>query len=308
MKSLLSFMDLNQKQVNELLDLATEIKKNSEQYSSALQGKTLLMIFEKLSYRTRISFEVAMQKMGGHAVVVDSQNSTLGKKETIEDAARVASRYVDCVTARLFEHSDVIKLKNNSTIPVINALTNDFHPCQVLADLLTIKEKKGNFQGLKLAYFGDAHNNVTHDLIIASAMMGMEIFIACPKEASPKEEVLIYANKLLESNKNGKIVIIQDPILAAKNADIIVTDTWMSYHISKDEEQKRKNLLKNYQVNDSLVSHAKKDFIFMHCLPATRENEMTTSIIDGEHSVVFDEAENRLHVQKAVLLKLMGKN
>ncbi len=301
MKSLISLMDMDEETIVKLIKNSVEIKKNPGKYSDSLKGKTLLMIFEKPSLRTRLSFDVAIKSLGGNSIVIDTGSTPLGKKETIEDTAKVCSRYVDCIMARLFEHKKLITLKENSTIPIINGLTDDFHPVQILSDLFTIKEKKGKLKGLKLAYLGDGLNNVTHSLLLGCALTGINISVGCPKEAMPKIEIIEYAKK----NADSKITITQDSIEAIKDADIIYTDSWMSYHIPKDQEANRIRMFKPYQVNKELMGHAKNDAVFMNCLPAMRDYEQTAEVIDGKQSIVFDQAENRLHMQKAILLELL---
>ena len=295
-------MDLTTQDVEKLLKVATDIKKNPKKYSSSLKGKTLLMIFEKPSLRTRLSFDVGIKQMGGFSIVIDTGSTPLGEKESIEDTAKTASRYVDCIMARMFEHERFVKLGNNASVPVINGLTDEYHPCQILSDLLTIKEKKGNLKGLKFCYLGDALNNVTHSLLIGCALMGINISVGCPKEAMPKEEIVEYAKKIADGSS---VLVTNDAKEAAKDADIIYTDSWMSYHIKPEMKDKRVKMFKPYQVNKEIVKYAKKDYIFMNCLPAMRGYEQTEEIIDGPNSEVFDQAENRLHMQKAIMLELL---
>ncbi len=299
MKSILTLFDLNNEEIMGLIDQASEIKKNPAKYANEMNGKVLLMVFEKPSTRTRISFDAAMKTLGGHVIVVESKYSTLGcGKESIEDFAKVSSRYVDIIMARMFEQCKLIKLAENATVPVINGLTDDFHPVQILSDLLTIKEKAGKFKGLRLCYLGDGNNNITHSLIIGCAHMGIDIFIGCPGDTSPKQWIVEKAKNITDA----KIVITSDPVEAVKGADIIYTDSWMSFHIPESEKEKRVEKLKPYQVNGQIVKHAKKNYIFMHDLPAMRGCEVTSDIIDGPNSIVFDQAENRLHMQKSILM------
>ncbi len=302
MRSLLSLMDVDKKTIADLIKSAADIKKNKNRYSRALEGRTLLMIFEKPSLRTRLSFDIAMKTMGGYAVVLDASKAPLGEKETIEDTARVSERYVDCIMARLFEHEKLEALNNNSRIPVINGLTDEFHPVQILSDLLTIKEKKRKLKGLKLCYLGDSLNNVTHSLLMGCALMGIDISVGCPRSAMPKKEYINYAKKVADKSK---ISITTNPKKAIKDADIVYTDSWMSYHINPRHKKQRMKLFKPYQVNSNIVKFARSDYIFMNCLPAMRGYEQTADIIDGPNSVVFDQAENRLHMQKAILLWLL---
>lgn len=306
MKNLLDLTEFNEAEILSLLTLADVVKKHPEKYQSALFKKTLLMIFEKLSLRTRVSFEVGMTQMGGHAIYYDLSTSPMGKKESIADTAKTASRYVDVIMARLSSHDNIVELAEHATVPVINALTNFSHPCQILADLQTIREKKGKLKGLKLAYCGDGNNNVTHSLLIGCSLVGMDISVGCPqrKEYEPQEHVVQQAIQYGKSS--GSIVTITDNAQkAVANADIVYTDSWMSYHIPKEQEQERVQIFMQYQVNKELMKYAKKDALFMNCLPAQRGMEQTADIIDGPQSIVFDQAKNRLHVQKALLLKLL---
>ena len=302
MKSLLSLKDLSKEYIEKLINSAIDIKKAPGKYSDSLKGKTLLMIFEKPSLRTRVSFDVAIKSMGGHSVIIEAGSAPLGEKETIEDTAKVCSRYVNCIMARLFEHEKLVSLEKNSTVPVINGLTDDFHPVQILSDLLTIKEKKGKLKGLKLCFLGDGLNNVTHSLLIGCALAGINISVGCPKQAMPKKEILDYAKKVADGSE---IIITQDSKEAIKDADVVYADSWMSYHIKQESKEERIEMFKPYQVNEGIVKYAKKGYIFMNCLPAMRGYEQTADIIDGPNSIVFDQAENRLHMQKAILLELL---
>ncbi|HIH22346.1 TPA: ornithine carbamoyltransferase [Candidatus Micrarchaeota archaeon] len=311
-RHLLTLNDLTDKELLEILDFADEIKGNPKQYATAMKDQTLLMIFAKPSLRTRLSFEVGMTQMDGHGIYYDLSNSPMGKKESIADTARTAARYVDIVMARLFGHEDIEEYAKYSKVPVINALTNFAHPCQIIADLQTIREKKGGKQkklkGIKLAYCGDGNNNVTHSLIEGCTKVGMDISVACPKgtEFEPQAKVIEIGGKSAERNK-CKLVITNEPHEAVKDADVIYTDSWMSYHVPKEKEAGRMTMFKSYQVNSELMKHAKKDAIFMNCLPAMRGYEQTVDVIDGPQSVVFDQAENRLHAQKAIMLFLLGR-
>ena len=305
--NLLTLKDFGPKILKEVIDKTLEIKKNPEKYSQALKQKTLLMLFQKPSLRTRVSFEVAMEQMGGHAIYYAADTGPLGKKESLADTARVVERYCDIVMARVFEHKDLEEWATNSKIPVINALSNFEHPCQIIADLTTILEKKEKIKGLKLAYLGDSNNNVTHSLLYGCSMMGLDISVGCPKgkEYEPQEKVVKESKEF--ANKSGSKVIITDKAEeAVKDADIIYTDSWMSYHIPEEQKEKRVKVFKPYQVNSALMRLAKKDAIFMNCLPAIRGMEQTAEVIDGKQSVVFDQAENRLHTQKAIMLKCLG--
>lgn len=298
--------DLKQKEIFYLIDKAGEIKKNPEKFSSALAGKTLLMIFAKPSLRTRVSFETGMTQLGGHAIYYDISTSPLVTgKETIADTAQTLSRYVDLIMARLFEHKELEELARYSQIPVINGLTNLLHPCQILSDLMTIHEKKGKVDGIELSYVGDGNNNVTHSLIYAGALTGMHVTVACPKDAAyrPNAKIISQARKY----PNAHIDVVHDATEAVKGADVVYTDSWMSYHIPASQKKKRAVELKEFQVNTALMKNANKNAIFMHCLPCQRGMEVTADVIDGSQSIVFDQAENRLHMQKAIMLWLLGK-
>ena len=292
MKNILSINDLSKKEILDLIFLAEKIKKSPQNYNSKLKNKVLLDIFEKPSLRTRLSFEVAVYQLGGHTIFYDLGNSPLGKgKESIEDTARVISKYVNVVMARLYSQEDLISLAENGNIPVINGLTDYEHPCQILGDLLTIKEKLRRLSNIKIAYFGDAKNNVTHSLMFACSKLGIKMSVACPRNMQPLFRI------------NG-VEVTQDVNKAIKNADIVYVDSWMSYQISKSKHAKRVKQLRKYQVNVNLMKKSPKA-LFMHCLPAKRGEEVTSEVMDSNKSIVFDQAENRLHIQKAILLKLL---
>lgn len=310
-KDFIDVTDINKEEFEELLNLAIDLKKNPSRYSEKLKQKTLMMIFEKPSLRTRLSFETGMTQLGGHAIYYDLSTSPMGKKESVPDTAKTASRYVDMIMARVNSHEQIIELAKNSSVPVINALTNYSHPCQIISDLLTVYEKKGvsnkgSLKGLKLAYLGDSNNNVTHSLLQGCSIMGMNIAVASPsgKEYEPQEKVVRECKEIAKKS-GSQILITNDPVLAVKDADVIYTDSWMSYHIPESQKEDRIKLFMPYQVNSKLMKHAKKDAIFMNCLPAIRGMEQTREVIDGKQSVVFDQAENRLHMQKALMLKLL---
>ncbi len=303
---LLTLKDFGPRVIREVIDKILEIKKKPGKYSQALKQKTLLMLFQKPSLRTRVSFEVAMEQMGGHAIYYAADTGPLGKKESIEDTAKVVERYCDIVMARVFEHKDLEEWASNSKIPVINALSNFEHPCQIISDFVTILEKKKKIKGLKLAYLGDSNNNVTHSLLYGCSMMGLDISIGCPKgkEYSPNENVVKESKKFAKES-GSKIIITDKAEEAVKDADIVYTDSWMSYHIPEEQKEKRVKVFKPYQVTKELMNLAKKDAIFMNCLPALRGYEQTGDVIDGKQSVVFDQAENRLHSEKAIILKCL---
>ncbi len=303
-KSLITIKDLMKDEINLIIKtselLKTQLKAGIPH--PVLKGKTLAMIFEKPSTRTRVSFEVAMWQLGGYALYLSASDLQIGRGETIADTARTLSRYVDGIMARVFSHNTIVELANHSKVPVINGLSDFTHPCQGLADLFTIYEKKGRFQGLKLAYIGDG-NNVSHSLIYGCSKMGINIAVASPKGFEPNEKVVSSA-KIDAKLNNSKIIITNDPREAVSGADIIYTDVWTSMGQEKEREE-RVRVFKPYQVNSDLVKLAKEDYIFMHCLPAHRGEEVTDDVADSPNSVIFDQAENRLHTQKAILALIM---
>ena len=304
-KNILSLQDLDLNEISILLDLAAGLKKEfrSGKSKPLLKGKTLGMIFQKPSTRTRVNFETGMLQLGGHAIFLGSNDIQLAKGESIEDTAKTLSLYLDCIMARVYDHSDIEKLSIFSIIPVINGLSDLFHPCQILADLLTIREHKTKLKGLSLAWIGDGFN-ICNDLLIGCAKTGINMTAACPKGYEPLNWIVKLSKE--EGKKTGsQISVVNDPINAVKDADIVVTDTFVS--LGKDDEkiQREQIFLPKYQVNSELLRYAKNDVIFMHCLPAKRGQEVTSEIIDGKSSVVWDEAENRIHVQKALLCMLM---
>lgn len=305
-KDLLSISDLSKEELTYLLEMSKLFKSRyyaGERVINVLAGKSLAMIFQKPSTRTRVSFEVAMHQLGGYALYLGWNDLQLGRGETIADTARVLSRYVDGVAARVLRHSDLLELARHSSIPVINALSDLEHPCQTLADLLTIWERKGGLEGIKIAFVGDGTDNVLNSLLLASAKLGIDVSIATPAGYDPKEEVL----KVAESDArryNSIIEVVRDPEIAVKGADVIYTDVWVSMG-QEAERAKRIADLSKYRVTVDLVRLAKEDVIFMHCLPARRGEEVVDDVIDGKWSVVWDQAENRLHTQKAVLALLL---
>lgn len=303
-KHLLSIADLKPAELGAILDKAAELKKKLKGGESheLLHGKTLGMIFAKPSTRTRVSFEAAMTQLGGHAIYLGVGDIQLGRGETIADTARTLSRYVDAVMARLFKHEDLLELAENSEVPVINGLTDLLHPCQVLADLFTIREKKGKLKDLKLAYVGDG-NNVCNSLLLGCSKAGVDISVATPKGYAPDAEVLKQAKR--EAKARGvKVEVITDPRKAVGGADVVYTDVFVSMGQEKERKHRLKDF-KGYQVDSKLLKGAKPDAIFMHCLPAHRGEEVAAEVIDGPQSVVFDQAENRLHVQKAILAQVV---
>jgi len=291
-------------EIEEVLKTAETLKleKKRGQEHPILKGKTLAMIFQKPSTRTRVSFEVGMYQLGGYALYLGPNDLQLRRGETIADTARVISRYCDGIMARVFSHNDILDLAQNASVPVINGLSDLFHPTQVLADLLTIMEKKGHLKGIKLAFVGDG-NNMANSLMFGGAKVGMHVVIASPKEYSPREDIVSVA-KADAKLTGGSIAIVEDPVEAVKDADVIYTDVWASMGQEAEAERRRK-AFKSYQVNSNLVKLAKPDAIIMHCLPAHRGEEVTSEVIDSPQSVVFDEAENRLHAHKAILSLLL---
>jgi ornithine carbamoyltransferase len=310
MRHLISLRDWSEEEIKEVADLAKEIKKAPDRYGDFMRGKVLVMIFEKPSLRTRVSFEAGMYQMGGNAIFYDMSTSPLGAgKETIHDTVKTLSRYADLITARLFEHEKIEEMARFAEIPVINGLTDFSHPCQILSDLLTIEEHKGSLKGITVAYLGDAKNNVTHSLLYGCPKMTMNIRVGCPEgeEFSPLPEVVRYA--VQQGVLSGSTVMVtHDPLEAVRGADVIYTDSWMSYHVAQEALDSRMKALKPFQVDAEKMALGAPDAIFMNCLPALRGLEQTADVIDGSQSVVFDQAENRLHAQKAIMITLMKKN
>ncbi|MBE7065456.1 MAG: ornithine carbamoyltransferase [Ruminococcaceae bacterium] len=306
MNHLISLNDLSCDEINELIDLAIKLKKDNKEGKTHhyLKGQSLGMIFSKSSTRTRVSFEVGMYQLGGQALFLSSNDIQLGRGEPISDTAQVLSRFLDGIMIRTFKHSDVVELAEKGSIPIINGLTDDEHPCQVLADLQTIYEHKGTLKGLKLAYIGDG-NNMAHSLLHGCSKVGMDVAVASPDGYTCGEKFVNEAKAAAEIS-GSKVIMTSDPIEAIKDADVVYTDTWASMG-QEAEKEIRAKIFAPYQVNKELFAHAKKDAMFLHCLPAYRGYEVTEDVIDGPNSYIFDEAENRLHAQKAVLVKLMAK-
>jgi ornithine carbamoyltransferase len=304
-KDVLSIADLSAKEINTILTLAGKLKREqkSGRARPLLRGKTLGMIFQKPSTRTRVSFEVGMYQLGGDAVYLSAGDIQLSRGESIEDTAKTLSLYLDCIMARVYDHKDVQTLADYASIPVINGLSDAFHPCQILADLMTIQEHKKKLKGLSLAWLGDG-DNVCNDLLLGCAKTGISVTAACPKGYEPLEAAVRLAK--IEGKKTGAdITITEDPAAAAKDADVVVTDTFVSIGKEGERATRESAFLPKYQVNSDTMKLAKKDAIFMHCLPAKRGMEVTADVIDGKSSVVWPEAENRLHAQKALLCIMM---
>lgn len=303
--NLISMLDIKD-DIDEILKIALDLKLRWEEGEdhTPLTNKSLAMIFEKPSTRTRVSFEVAMNQLGGHALYLSPKDLQLGRGETVADTAKVLSRYVDAIMYRAFSHDTMLELANNASVPVINGLDDLEHPCQVLADLLTIKENKDSFKGLKLGYVGDG-NNVCNSLLLGCAMMGVNMNVGCPEGYLPNDRILRKASHIAQEN-GTLLYLTSNPIEAVSDVDIIYTDVWISMGDEKGTE-KRERIFAPYQVNTDLIKHAKTDCVVMHCLPAHRGKEITDEVIDGEHSIVFHQAENRLHAQKAILVELMAR-
>lgn len=301
-KDLLAISDLTVKDIDEILDLTAEVKKNKTKYSDALKGKSIGLVFQKPSNRTRVSFEIGMVQLGGYAVYLGPNEIEMGRRESIKDVACVLSRYLDGIVARTYKHEDVKELARYATIPVINGLSDLAHPCQSLSDIFTIKERFHSFRGVVLAYIGDG-NNVLNSLMSAAAKVGLDMRIATPKGYGPIKKAISLAT--LFSKKSGsKIEFSNDPKIAAKDADVIYTDVWVSMGQEKEAERREK-VFKNFQINDKITKLARKDCLIMHCLPAHRGQEITDEAIDSKNSIVYDQAENRMHTEKAILLKLL---
>jgi ornithine carbamoyltransferase len=301
-KNLISVLDMKD-EWSDLVDLSIKLKKERGNHNAPLKDKTLVMIFEKPSTRTRISFDVAITELGGHALHIDASKIHMGKgEETVEDTSKVLSRFAHGIMYRAFDYKVMDRIGDAATIPVISGLDNLEHPCQALADMVTIKENKGSFRGKKLVYLGDG-NNVCNSLLYASAILGLDMVACCPAPRMPNAEIMLAAARIADAN-GSKIIASHDPAEACKDADILYTDTWVSMGDDTPIETATR-LFSMYQINSKLLSLAKKDCIVMHCLPAHRGYEITAEVMDGPQSVVLDQAENRLHAQKAVLYTLL---
>lgn len=300
MKHLLKLLDLSSEEIVEILNLADQLKYELKHGipHNMLKGKSLGMIFQKASTRTRVSFETGMYQLGGYPLFLSSNDLQIGRGEPVQDTARVLSRYIDCIMIRTFKQKEVEDLAKFGNIPIINGLTDFCHPCQVLADLMTIREFKGHLDGLKMCYIGDG-NNMANSLIVGGLKTGMKVSIACPDDYRPDKTVLDFAND------NKDFFMTNKPLEAATDADVVITDVWTSMG-EEAEREKRMVAFQGYQINDEVMSKAKNDAIVMHCLPAHREEEITTKVFEDHANEIFEEAENRLHAQKAVMVKLMG--
>jgi ornithine carbamoyltransferase len=296
MPHFIDIADVSSKELRQILELAKKCKhkhKKGKRYRP-LKGKQLAMIFEKPSTRTRVSFEAGINQLGGHGIMMDSRNTQLGRGETVADTGRVISRYVDIAMLRCYKHETLLELANYASIPVINGLTDRSHPCQIMADILTIEEHKGNIKNKTIAWVGDG-NNVTYSWIQAAAQLGFTLKIATPEELKPHQDYLSWA-----ADQGADVQWYADVKRAVEGADVVTTDTWVS--MGDEDAERRHALLAPYQVNKTIMDLAKSDAIFLHCLPAHRGEEVTEDVIDGPQSVVFDEAENRLHIQKAIMI------
>ncbi|OJG93306.1 ornithine carbamoyltransferase [Enterococcus silesiacus] len=301
-KSVLNLTELSKEEFLSIIELAITMKAKPEDYRGVLAGKILAMIFEKNSTRTRVSFEAGIIQLGGQAIVLDSKSTQMGRGEPIKDTAKVMSSYVDAIMIRTYSDQMVAKLAEEASVPVINGLTDHHHPCQILADFQTIYEQKGKLEGIKLAYIGDG-NNMAHSFLIGGSLVGMDISIATPVGYEPKAEFVESAKRNAKAS-GSKIQITNDPEQAVKDADVLVTDVWASMG-DESEQKERETVFKSFQINNRLAVQAKKDYLFLHCLPAHRGEEVSADIIDGTHSAIYQEAGNRLHAQKALLVKLM---
>lgn len=309
MEHLSSLTDWNEAIVLDLLQTAADSKAHPEAYARAAERKVLFMIFEKPSLRTRVSFETGIVRLGGHAINYDINTSPLGAgKESLPDTIKVVSRYADLIVARLFKHEHLMEMIAHADVPVINGLTDFSHPCQILADLLTIQEHRGALKGQTLCFLGDGCNNVTHSLLHGCAMLGMNIRVGCPAGADyePLPSVLETARGMAAAH-GSEVTVTSDAAAAADGADVVYTDSWMSYHIDPGELDRRVAKFMPYQVTAALMAKARPDAIFMNCLPAARGYEQTAEVIDGPQSVVFDQAGNRMHAQNAVMLRLLAQ-
>ena len=284
-----------------VLELALELKRDPQRGANKLTGRTAALVFQKPSLRTRVSFEVAMLELGGHAVYLSPAEIQLGQREGVVDAARVLSRYVDVIVARVFLHSDVVDLAASASVPVINALSDREHPCQILADLLTLYGRRGTLEGVRLAYVGDG-NNVAHSLALAAPALGIDLRFACPDGYEPDPEIMEQAQAAMT---RGSLELFRDAREAVRDADAVYTDAWYSMG-QESEADARAPAFRSYQLNAELLAHASPNVVAMHCLPAHRNHEITDDVMDGPASVVYDQAENRLHAQKALLLRLLG--
>ncbi len=302
-KDLVSIKDLSAQEIKDIFILTDKLKKCPNKFKNVLSGKTMALIFQKPSNRTRVSFDVGMYQLGGNSVYLSPNEINLGVRESIKDVARTLSRYVSGIVLRTFEHKNVVELAKYATVPVINGLSDFSHPCQALADVYTLREANRKIEGMNFAYVGDG-NNVCHSLMYACSKLGINIRIATPKGYEPLNEVLA-ETEAFAKDSGSEVILSNDPFDAVKGANVIYTDVWTSMGQEKEADERRK-IFKDFQINQKLVNLGSKDVLVMHCLPAHRGEEITDEVIDGTSSVVFDEAENRMHVQKAILIKLLN--
>jgi ornithine carbamoyltransferase len=303
-KHLLSLKDFSAAELDEFFEVAAKMKANPSAHAQALAGRTLAMVFQKPSTRTRVSFEVGMFQLGGHALFLGGDQIQLQRGETLADTAKVLSGYVDGIVARVFSQQDVVDLARHGSVPVINGLSDQLHPCQALTDFFTLKELKGNLQGLKLAYVGDG-NNVCNELMFGSVKFGLQVAVASPSGYEPNQLIVKSVMREAQKARTGVPIITADPIMAVSGADAVYTDVWTSMG-QEGEDEARKQAFAGFCVTPQLMSAAKADAVFMHCLPAHRGEEVAAEVLDGSQSVVFQQAQNRLHIQKAVLALLLG--
>jgi ornithine carbamoyltransferase len=302
-EDLCSVADLTSAEVRAILKLGHEMKRNPRAYRHALDAKQMVLMFEKASLRTRLSFEAGINTLGGNAIFFDQTSSPLGERESIADVARNVERWVDVIVLRTYAHDTITEMAANAKVPVINALSDFEHPCQALADFMTLQEHFGTVAGINFTYVGDG-NNVCHSLMLTGAQMGANVTVATPRGYSPDIEIVTKAREIAEAN-GCEVRLLQDPLAAAENADAIYTDVCVSMGM-EHESTKRAPIFRPFQVNEALMAKAKEDAVFMHCLPARRNAEVTDAVLDGPQSIVFDQAENRMHAQKALLLLLLG--
>ncbi|MCM8796434.1 MAG: ornithine carbamoyltransferase [Candidatus Omnitrophica bacterium] len=302
-KDFISVKDLESAEIEEIFLLTDKLKRQKEKFTKALSGKTIVLIFQKPSNRTRVSFEVGMYQLGGNALYLSPHEINLGVRESIHDVAKTISRYADAIVLRTYAHETILQMAESASVPVINGLSDFEHPCQALADVYTVREKLKRLKGIILAYVGDG-NNVAHSLLYTCAKTGMDIHIGTPSGYEPKKEV-VEESKQIAKAKKSSVILFDNPHQAVKNADVIYTDVWTSMG-QEEEAQERKRIFRDFQVNEKLLRVAKPMALIMHCLPAHRGEEITDEVMDSKNSIVFDQAENRMHVQKAILIKLLG--
>lgn len=304
-RDLISLEDWTQEEITLLFDLAARLKRDRAHLKDHLRGKSVGLVFQKPSNRTRVSFEVGVFQLGGNCLYLGPEEINLGVRESTADVAKTLSRYLDAIVARTFTHEDMVDLARHASIPVINGLSDAHHPCQALTDVFSIEEKFGKTKGVILAYVGDGNNNVCHSLLLCCTKMGIHMRVAAPRGYEPDKKVLRAAKTCAQAS-GAQILLTHSPIEAVNKTDVIYSDVWVSMGQEKEAKKRLKDF-KNFQINGKLVKSAKDNFIFMHCLPAHRGQEVTSEVIDGEHSIVFDQAENRLHVQKAIMAFLIQK-